>query len=127
MLLLNVLATVFVCSTGTCVDRTDQWKIGKHTKYWCSWAGQKQTASRCERKSLLDDCPVTCDNCPSVTPAPVASTPTPTPPSNLDPHGVTMIYASKDYENNPQSSSTPDDWVSQWETYTEDVSLTSAF
>jgi len=52
--------------TFRCVDRTDEWQIGKRTKQWCRWAqklGPEYTYNRCAHKNLFDDCPVTCGVC----------------------------------------------------------------
>jgi hypothetical protein len=66
---------------------------------------------------------------PSLTPSSEPSgTPITKPPTNAspqDPHGITMIYASQDSQN-PQSFK-ENDWVSKWETYTQDVELESVY
>ncbi len=63
-------------STSSCADKIGQWFIGTKKTNWCNWAkkaGNAHIHNRCRNKNLYDDCPVTCDNCPSTTPSPAAS------------------------------------------------------
>ncbi len=58
----------------SCENRTDQWTIGTATRYWCTWAANgTDPPTRCRKKDLYTDCPVTCDSCPTSAPAPVAT------------------------------------------------------
>ncbi len=65
--------------SNVCMDREGKWEIDGKSKEWCDWASSKKDKSqqRCEEKQLQEDCPVTCNNCPSTptvsTPAPVSS------------------------------------------------------
>mmetsp|Transcript_21514 Transcript_21514/g.27135 ORF Transcript_21514/g.27135 Transcript_21514/m.27135 type:complete len:225 (-) Transcript_21514:232-906(-) len=62
-------------STSICADKTEPWAIGRKTLSWCTtWlvkggADEAEIAARCETKNLYDDCPVTCNSCPTQAPA----------------------------------------------------------
>ncbi len=57
-----------------CVDRTGKWSIGDRTINWCNWAANgSDPPTRCRKKDLYMDCPVTCNSCSSPTPAPVST------------------------------------------------------
>ncbi len=57
--------TCGVC-TPSCADRTGSWTIGTRTRKWCIWASRASDPpmTRCVRKDLFNDCPVTCNECP---------------------------------------------------------------
>jgi hypothetical protein len=113
----------------------------------CDWVREKgsRRTKWCKESDVKDACVLSCTFCqgygssptltptltlvPSLTPSsepseiPIIKPPTSVSPQ--DPHGITMIYASQDPQN--PLSFKENDWVSKWETYTQDVELESVY
>jgi len=52
--------------TSICIDTKDQFTVDGKTLFWCSWLwkfGGENVSSRCSKKDLYEDCPVSCGMC----------------------------------------------------------------
>ena len=76
LLLLSLLSTVLALYPPLCIDRAGRWKIGKKTRFWCKKVQKARKrgdaakiASYCEGMELYKDCPMSCNACPTFSPA----------------------------------------------------------
>ena len=51
-----------VSSPSSCIDSTDTFTVAGKSRT-CAWAAKNNTAKRCRKAPVLENCPVTCDSC----------------------------------------------------------------